>query len=418
MDINILKNLIYLLPDSYKLCLVGGAVRDLLLNREVNDLDCLLVCGDLHKLIDILEKNGITVIKDGLPFLHIRFFFNGTEIEVSVPRKEAYRSDSRNPIVVHGTLLEEIMRRDFTINSLLLDLNKFFESKNLLKSIIDLSNGLQDIQKRVIRSNNNPEIMLNEDPVRVLRALRFASKYNFTIEVSLKNAIVNFDVNRFDIVSKERIRDEFIKCVNVNVNFFEYENLIKHFFGIDINSINNKEAVIEHINKAIQLSDTTDMKLVALFHDLGKFYTESWNNKQSRFAYIGHERISTDIAKRFLKEYKFTNKQQKFVVQIVSEHMNIKFIKNRRQVKQIKYILKHKEYINSLVKFNAIDWLSKPVNWQQQMNTNQKQKTIEKIVSTILNNVPDRDTRKNIAKKKGNYTDNLAIYIRDKIANN
>jgi len=160
------------------------------------------------------------------------------------------------------------------------------------------------------------------------------------------------------------------------------------------------------------------MKLVALFHDLGKFYTESWNNKQSRFAYIGHERISTDIAKRFLKEYKFTNKQQKFVVQIVSEHMNIKFIKNRRQVKQIKYILKHKEYINSLVKFNAIDWLSKPVNWQQQMNTNQKQKTIEKIVSTILNNVPDRDTRKNIAKKKGNYTDNLAIYIRDKIANN
>ena len=197
-----------------KVFVVGGFVRDLIMGKDPKDID-LLIDGDIN------AGDGITFAewfckkenifkKDSNPLVYglygtAMFQFMGEKIECVAPRSEKYQNDSRNPVVSSCTLEDDCFRRDFTINSLFINISN--------NELVDYSkNGLNDIKNKVIRSTSNPDVIFNDDSLRILRMVRFASKLGFEIEDgTLKGAIKNVD--RLEIISKERIQDEFSKMI-------------------------------------------------------------------------------------------------------------------------------------------------------------------------------------------------------------
>lgn len=197
-----------------KVFVVGGFVRDLIMGKDPKDID-LLIDGDIN------AGDGITFAewfckkenifkKDSNPLVYglygtAMFQFMGEKIECVAPRSEKYQNDSRKPVVSSCTLEDDCFRRDFTVNSLFINISN--------NELIDYSkNGLNDIKNKVIRSTSNPDVIFNDDSLRILRMVRFASKLGFEIEdETLKGAIRHVD--RLEIISKERIQDEFSKMI-------------------------------------------------------------------------------------------------------------------------------------------------------------------------------------------------------------
>ena len=197
-----------------KVFVVGGFVRDLIMGKDPKDID-LLIDGDIN------AGDGITFAewfckkenifkKDSNPLVYglygtAMFQFMGEKIECVAPRSEKYQNDSRKPVVSSCTLEDDCFRRDFTVNSLFINISN--------NELVDYSkNGLNDIKNKVIRSTSNPDVIFNDDSLRILRMVRFASKLGFEIEdETLKGAIKNVD--RLEIISKERIQDEFSKMI-------------------------------------------------------------------------------------------------------------------------------------------------------------------------------------------------------------
>ena len=197
-----------------KVFVVGGFVRDLIMGKDPKDID-LLIDGDINAGAGITfaewfcKKENIFK-KDSNPLVYglygtAMFQFMGEKIECVAPRSEKYQNDSRNPIVSSCTLEDDCFRRDFTVNSLFINISN--------NELVDYSkNGLNDIKNKVIRSTSNPDVIFNDDSLRILRMVRFASKLGFEIEdETLKGAIKHVD--RLEIISKERIQDEFSKMI-------------------------------------------------------------------------------------------------------------------------------------------------------------------------------------------------------------
>ena len=195
-----------------KVFVVGGFVRDLIMGKDPKDID-LLIDGDINAGITFAEwfcKKENIFKKDSNPLVYglygtAMFQFMGEKIECVAPRSEKYQNDSRNPVVSSCTLEDDCFRRDFTVNSLFINISN--------NELVDYSKtGLNDIKNKVIRSTSNPDIIFNDDSLRILRMVRFASKLGFEIEdETLKGAIRNVD--RLEIISKERIQDEFSKMI-------------------------------------------------------------------------------------------------------------------------------------------------------------------------------------------------------------
>ena len=195
-----------------KVFVVGGFVRDLIMGKDPKDID-LLIDGDINAGITFAEwfcKKENIFKKDSNPLVYglygtAMFQFMGEKIECVAPRSEKYQNDSRNPVVSSCTLEDDCFRRDFTVNSLFINISN--------NELVDYSkNGLNDIKNKVIRSTSNPDIIFNDDSLRILRMVIFASKLGFEIEdETLKGAIRNVD--RLEIISKERIQDEFSKMI-------------------------------------------------------------------------------------------------------------------------------------------------------------------------------------------------------------
>ena len=180
--------------------LVGGFVRDLILNRRNKDIDVMVVGNgiDFAKLISNKLNKKLQIFKNfGTAMLKTENY----DIEFVGARKESYSKDSRNPVVEQGTLVEDLSRRDFTINSLAISLNK----KNY-GEIIDLFSGRADIDKKIIRTPLDPKTTFHDDPLRMMRAARFASQLDFLVD---KNNLefIKGENKRIEIISKERIND-------------------------------------------------------------------------------------------------------------------------------------------------------------------------------------------------------------------
>lgn len=402
---------------GFQCALIGGAVRDLIkrtrsksFNIEVNDLDFCVFDNEgnsigfdqMQNLVDGFNAIGFDIDPAGMKFLHVACKKNSFEVEFGSPRSESYVDSSRKPVCTPGSFLDDQKRRDFTVNAIFAKIS--FDSNNdLVLDIIAGKQGVTDIINNVLRTvGSNIDKVLSDDPVRVLRAVRFSNKFDLTF--NLKKTIFDFPEEEFKKVSSERIFDELTKIlVKGNVDLLFESDLIKKIIP-EFKEFTGKpfeEMEFKHIVKVIKNADTLEMKLVALFHDLGKATTGVFSVDKDRWQFIGHETVSKDLARKILRNFNVDNKTIDFVTGVIGNHMKVKFINDFRVETLIKNLLTDK-FILPAIEFNRFDWNGKPKKWQKKMNSDvQHQKILEKVnmVKSTIDTFLTPDVKKQITKE-------------------
>lgn len=232
--------------NGFEIYLAGGFVRDSLLGIKSKDYD-IGVVGDALEFTKILEKElkvRATIFKR---FGTSVISYKGNQYEFVGTRKEEYVKESRNPIVTIGTMEDDINRRDFTINSMIYKLNP-----NVKDRLVDLHNGQEDLKYQFIRCVGDPEVVYSDDPLRMLRAIRFSVKLNFAIEEDTYDAIKRLS-SRIEIISTERIVVEFMKMLKSDyplyaVEMLEESNLLKYILPEIRENLNESLKVLEWVS--------------------------------------------------------------------------------------------------------------------------------------------------------------------------
>ena len=312
--------------DSY---VIGGFVRDLLLKRDFKkDIDIVAVGSGIELALHVSKllpnKPKVQVFKTyGTAMLR----FEDTEIEFVGARKESYQSDSRNPIVENGTLQDDQDRRDFTINALAISLNV----KNY-GDLLDPFEGLLDLEKKILRTPLAPDITYSDDPLRMLRGIRFANQLGFKIEEKSLNSITK-NANRIKIISGERIVDELNKILSTDkpsVGFLLlFQTGLLDIILPELTALNQVEEIEGHTHKnnfyhTLEVVDNicpnTDdvwLRWSALLHDIGKAPTKRFNKKQG-WTFHGHEFLGGKMAKKIFERLHMPlNQKMKFVQKMV-----------------------------------------------------------------------------------------------------
>ena len=336
-----LKNTIRGTEWDNRLFLAGGAVRDEIMGKPAKDLD-FVVKGNLSAGIDFstwLAKK-LEVYKEGSnPVVYERF---GTaklslknnnanipniELEFVAPRKETYSNNSRKPEVTDGDISDDALRRDLTINSLL---------KNISTGdIIDVSGkGKSDISNGVIRTTSSPDVIFKEDPLRMLRAIRFAVKYNFKISKDLLSSI-NKHAELINNISKERITDELNKILlttspEKGIKMLKVVGLLPHIVGEFKDAVGmkqnkyHKEDVFKHsLSVLAKTSPDLKTRLIALFHDIGKVLTKTVS-PEGAVHFYGHEQAGEKMVKEIMTRLKYPKELIDAVAVGVKNHMALK----------------------------------------------------------------------------------------------
>jgi len=308
---------------------IGGFVRDLILQRDhKKDIDIVAVGSGIELALKVSEllpnKPKVQVFKTyGTAMLR----YNDMDIEFVGARKESYNHDSRNPIVENGTLEDDQNRRDFTINALALSLNE-----NNFGALVDPFNGLKDMENKIIRTPLNPDITYSDDPLRMMRAIRFACQLHFEIEAESLEAISR-NKDRINIITGERIVDELNKILmskKPSVGFLLlYKTGLLDLILPELTALNNVEEVEGHTHKnnfyhTLEVVDNicpnTDdvwLRWAALLHDIGKAPTKKYNKKQG-WTFHGHEFLGGKMAKKiFMRLHMPLNQKLKFVQKMV-----------------------------------------------------------------------------------------------------
>lgn len=308
---------------------IGGFVRDLILKRDnKKDIDIVAVGSGIELALKVSElipnKPKVQVFKNyGTAMLR----YNDMDIEFVGARKESYNHDSRNPIVENGTLEDDQNRRDFTINALALSLNEA-----TFGELVDPFNGLADMENKTIKTPLNPDITYSDDPLRMMRAIRFASQLNFEIEAeSLASITKNKD--RISIISGERIVDELNKILMSDVPsvgfLLLYQTGLLDIILPELTALNQVEEIEGHTHKnnfyhTLEVVDNicpnTDdvwLRWSALLHDIGKAPTKKYNKKQG-WTFHGHEFLGGKMAKKIFERLHMPlNQKLKFVQKMV-----------------------------------------------------------------------------------------------------
>ena len=326
---SIIKKLIQIAEDNnYVIYAVGGFVRDIILNRQPNDLD-IMVEGEnagieFSKLVAEKLKIHPPVIFE--KFATSKLLMDDKEIEFIMPRKEYYDVNSRNPKTEIGTLEQDCLRRDFTVNSLFLRLNDF--------KLLDLTNkGLTDIKNKIIRVTDESaaDIIFSQDPLRILRAVRQSFQLDFSIEQQTYQSMKN-NSDRITIVSQERIRDEINKILLLNKPSKAFRMLddigLLKIILIELKQTQNVEQPKKYHNKDVygHIMDVVDsvpnnllLRISALLHDIGKPQTQT--NVDGKISFINHEYIGSKIAKQILIRLKYSMDVIKQVCFLIENHM-------------------------------------------------------------------------------------------------
>ena len=318
---------------GFKLALVGGPVRDAILGRLGNDLDFTTNANpkDCEK---ILNKWADSVWDVGAAFGTIAGKKGEVTVEITTYRSESYKADSRKPVVEFGDKIEaDLARRDFTINAMALELT------TEKPTFIDLFNGVSDLQNKLIKTPGKPEDSFSDDPLRMMRAARFMSQLDFTVDPAVIAAMKSM-AKRLEIISSERIRDEFIKTVmgqkpKLGITLLVETGLADIFLPevpklkLEIDEHHHHKDVYEHsltvLEQAIALEErlggpNLTLRLAALLHDIGKPKTRQLI-AGGGVSFHHHEVVGARMCKERLRTLRFDNHLINDVAKLVFLHL-------------------------------------------------------------------------------------------------
>ncbi len=317
---------------GYPAYVVGGYVRDIFLNRESKDIDVVAVGSGItlaRKVAGMLgPKTKVSVFKNfGTAMLHI----GGLEIEFVGARRESYSRNSRKPIVEDGSLEDDQLRRDFTINALAISLNK-----DRFGELVDPFNGLEHLKEKIIKTPREPGQTFSDDPLRMMRAVRFATQLDFSIDDNTYQALIE-NADRLKIVSRERIVDELNKMLmsdrpSKGFKLLFNTGLLQQFFpemmamrGVDRKKEHghkdNFYHTLEVLDNVAQQGANLWLRWAALLHDIGKPSTKRYT-KETGYTFHGHEVVGSKMVPKIFKRLKLPlNEKMKYVQKLVFLHL-------------------------------------------------------------------------------------------------
>ena len=310
--------------------IIGGFVRDLILKRPSKDIDVVCVGSGIALAERVAQKSGVqvTVFKN---FGTAQLKINDWEVEFVGARRESYQRDSRKPIVEDGTLQDDQNRRDFTINAMGISLNN-----SNFGELIDPFDGLGDLRRKLIRTPLDPLITFSDDPLRMMRGVRFASQLNFDIEPVTYDGLVA-SVSRLEIISQERIIDELNKIVLSPVPSYGFKllyhtGLLQLIFPefIELKGVETQDGkghkdnfyhTLQVLDNISQKSNDLWLRWAAILHDIAKPATKRFD-KRVGWTFHGHEDLGARMTPTLFRRLKLPlNENMRFVQKLVRLHL-------------------------------------------------------------------------------------------------
>ncbi|HLP15886.1 MAG TPA: CCA tRNA nucleotidyltransferase [Bacteroidota bacterium] len=309
---------------------VGGYVRDALLGKIVNDIDVLVIGSGVEFAKSVGKKFGRNRIVLYERFGTAMMTLDDLKIEFVGARKESYNHESRNPVVETGTLYDDLSRRDFTVNALAASINR-----STWGTVTDYFDGAEDLALKMIRTPLDPAKTFDDDPLRIMRAIRFASKLGFTIAQDTLNAIPPM-AERLSIISQERITDEFMKIMSspkpsVGLRLLNDAGILKIIFpefaelaGVDQRKDFHHKDVFLHtctvVDNVAEATDHIQLRMAALLHDIAKPKTKKFIEGIG-WTFHGHEELGARMVKNIYKRFRLPMDDIPYVEKLVRLHL-------------------------------------------------------------------------------------------------
>ena len=316
---------------GHDIYVVGGYVRDLFLGRPLKEIDFMVVCDGVEFAEALAKKLKVKKIVPFPKFSTAKIPYKAIPIEVAAARSESYEKGSRKPKkVVYTDLQGDLLRRDFTVNALAVDLHP-----DRFGELNDPYGGISDLKAKLLKTPLNPDETFSEDPLRMMRAAYFAAALDFTIDEQCFNAI-HEQAQRISIVSQERVTAELIKILSTNkpsigLIILQKTGLMKYVFpeiddmyGLEQTKEWHHKDIFYHtmqvVDNAAQLSDKMKLRFAALVHDIAKPKTRKVDSKKG-YTFHGHDAVGERILNKVAKYLKLPNELRDYLKKLTLLHL-------------------------------------------------------------------------------------------------